>query len=242
MNPTNANTKPLHSNPTMTTPRPILKTHSSLECFPSPSKALPFTFLHSPHVHFPPTPTLSVVQTTHSPYVYDRAPIVVSPNTCRLPARGGRVYNAFSVSAPSSPTAGSYFHSRPFEVCEPEHITEPTMLPLAFPGLMPDLSSSSSESEDSDAPISPFRVAHDAPITLGVETDAAHPLTPTACPPAEALAFLPHPHTQAVAKGRPKPKRKATGWNRRTHPSLDATETFGDDRENLSLDGCLGGF
>lgn len=51
-----------------------------------------FLLLHSPHVHFPPTPRLVRSGITHSPGTYDRAPIEVSPNQCEMPARGCRVY------------------------------------------------------------------------------------------------------------------------------------------------------
>ena len=47
-----------------------------------------------PHVHFPPSPTISSTYITHSPATYDRAPIVVSQNTCELPERGRRVYTS----------------------------------------------------------------------------------------------------------------------------------------------------
>lgn len=224
------------------TPRPILKTHSSMEYFPSPSTALPFKFLHSPHVHFPPTPTLTDTQTTHSPFVYDRAPIVVSPNTCQLPERGGRVYHAFSMNQPPQIVAhpkGSYFHPRAFEVCEPEHFDEfPTPPPL-----IPDLSSSSSsESEDSDACASSpvYSPIHDLSISRTTQQDTPyHPsysLTAT-CLQDEALAFLPHPHSQME---RPRLKRRRTSRSR--PPALDVKESCTEVDNHLSLDGCLGGF
>jgi len=129
-------------------PRPILKTPWH-DPFPSPLAALPF--LHSPHVHFPPTPTLTDTRPTHSSSAYDRAPIVVSPNTCELPRRGERVY-APSIQVPAPlplpvslpltsvhPRAlpscrshhqprqpiGSYFHPRAFEAYE--HQREPSL-------------------------------------------------------------------------------------------------------------------
>ncbi|TFK69886.1 hypothetical protein BDN72DRAFT_839791 [Pluteus cervinus] len=77
--------------------RPILKT-STDSSDASIANALPFAscskyqVLYSPHVHFPPTPTLTSIEITHSPSVYDRAPIVVAPNACALPERGGRFY------------------------------------------------------------------------------------------------------------------------------------------------------
>jgi len=74
-------------------PRPVLKALSFLST-ETASNPLPFsscsTILDSPHVHFPPTPTLTSTEITHSPFTYDRAPIVVAPNLCALPERGGR--------------------------------------------------------------------------------------------------------------------------------------------------------
>lgn len=74
-------------------PRPILKALSFFST-EAASNPLPFsscsTILDSPHVHFPPTPTLTSTEITHSPFTYDRAPIVVAPNLCALPERGGR--------------------------------------------------------------------------------------------------------------------------------------------------------
>lgn len=223
------------------TPRPILKTCPTNGSFPSPSTALPFKFLHSPHVHFPPTPTLTDTQITHSPFVYDRAPIVVSPNTCQLPERGGRVYSAFTMNEPSSaPPKGSYFHPRAFEVCGLEPLNDDPPHPLDPPPLIPDLSSS--ESEDSDAcassPVNSTR--HDFNISRASGRDPQYPtiLTPT-CPQDEALAFLPHPHSQTSMKPRPKLKRMETP---KRPPALRVKESFGEADRELSLDGCLGGF
>ncbi|KAF5384804.1 hypothetical protein D9615_000940 [Tricholomella constricta] len=227
----------------MTTPRPILKTRCPDECFPSPSTALPFKFLHSPHVHFPPTPSLADIQTTHSPFVYDRAPIIVSPNTCNLPERGGRVYSAFTMDeASAAPPKGSYFHPRAYEACEPEHLNEPSRsLPDAPPALISDFSSSS-ESEDSDVcASSPVHLpTHDFNIPPASRRDSIYPLTPT-CPQDEALAFLPHPRSQTtLLKERAKPRRRGTGRSRPT--ALDVHESFASMDRELSLDGCLGGF
>ncbi len=60
--------------------------------FSSCSQAQFLLLEHSPHVHFPPTPCLVRPGITHSSSTYDRAPIEVSPNQCKLPARGCRVY------------------------------------------------------------------------------------------------------------------------------------------------------
>ncbi|TFK42245.1 hypothetical protein BDQ12DRAFT_572866, partial [Crucibulum laeve] len=144
-------------------PRPILKAMPELCVAPSTSSPLPFAscpqILHSPHVHFPPTPSLSSTEITHSPFAYDRAPINVSPNACAIPERGGRKCNTprrVVRRIPHEAPKGSYFHPRAFEVCERETPVELPRSPLSVhdyfndhpPSLIPDLSSS--ESDDSD--------------------------------------------------------------------------------------------
>nr|GAT50276.1 predicted protein [Mycena chlorophos] len=46
----------------------------------------------APSVHFPPSPSLSRTYATHSAQRYDRRCIEVAPNACELPARGCRTY------------------------------------------------------------------------------------------------------------------------------------------------------
>ncbi|KAF8167183.1 hypothetical protein B0H34DRAFT_3957 [Crassisporium funariophilum] len=110
----------------------------SYRLFPEPdvcfgfesSSPLPFatcpSMLDSPHVHFPPTPTLTSTEITHSPFIYDRAPIIVTPNTCALPRRGDRKLFGGGNSPCLSPNAakGGYFHPRAFEADkrEPESL------------------------------------------------------------------------------------------------------------------------
>ena len=98
----------------MPAPRPILKGLPS--SFVSSETAsnhdpLPFSscsnIVDSPHVHFPPTPTLTSTAITHSSFIYDRAPIVVTPNICALPERGGRKLIG---SNSSNPGGLGYFH------------------------------------------------------------------------------------------------------------------------------------
>ncbi|KAJ6601113.1 hypothetical protein DFH09DRAFT_831053, partial [Mycena vulgaris] len=120
--------------------RPILKALPDADLseptLPDPSSSNPLPFaacssrvlFYDPHVHFPSTPSLTLIADTHSPGTYDRAPIVVSPNSCALPKRGDRVY-------PAPPLKGSYFHPRAFEACEAEPV----------PPLLPDLSSETDE-------------------------------------------------------------------------------------------------
>lgn len=59
--------------------------------------------LDSPHVHFPPTPTLTRTEMTHSRLSYDRKPISVSPNLCALPGRGERTLDYFHIRQPHKP-------------------------------------------------------------------------------------------------------------------------------------------
>lgn len=67
--------------------------------------------LYSPHVHFPSTPTLVSTQPTHSAAIYDRAPILVSPNLLEIPEWGTRIYSpslgTFRISKLSSPDVPS---------------------------------------------------------------------------------------------------------------------------------------
>jgi len=93
----------------MPAPRPILKgsiVSSETASNPFPFSSCPNIF-DSPHVHFPPTPTLTSTEITHSSFMYDRAPIVVTPNICALPERGGR---KFSGSNSNQGGGLGYFH------------------------------------------------------------------------------------------------------------------------------------
>ncbi|KAI0732429.1 hypothetical protein C8Q72DRAFT_148546 [Fomitopsis betulina] len=153
-------------------PRPILKRDS----YPAPladDSELPFTmcdYIISPRVHFPPTPNIASLSFTHSPNTYDRAPIVISPNSgcLQLPKRGER--RLYSPSAdfdgerrgrtrsrcasrerdsPSPDVKGSYFHPRAFEACSPEPLDSPAT-PLNFSSSPPDLIRDVSPSEEED--------------------------------------------------------------------------------------------
>lgn len=67
---------------------------SDLQCHQQCLEPFPFatcaTVEVSPHVHFPPTPTLTSIFITHSSSVYDRTPAEVLPNACALPGRHER--------------------------------------------------------------------------------------------------------------------------------------------------------
>ncbi|KAJ7650002.1 hypothetical protein FB45DRAFT_858924 [Roridomyces roridus] len=212
-------------------PRPILKALPlDLDCPP----ALPFAgrVLFTPHVHFPSTP-LTFTGNTHSPGSYDRAPIVVSPNSCALPERGGRVYR------PTAPK-GSYFHPRAYEACEAEPMPR-----TAVPGLLPD----TSETDDaSDECASPPLSAAEPPVAIRMPAMGT-PYYPTPIPSTHsqsefnhALSFLPYPPSPMCPPspetiGMKRPQRPRPG-PRRSRRSVQIV-SFRDPGEG---DGCLGGF
>ncbi|KAI4517016.1 hypothetical protein GGG16DRAFT_52113 [Schizophyllum commune] len=216
-------------------PRPILKAFAS-EAIPASTQyqpplsgALPFaTYPHgmqTPHVHFPPTPGLASHHTTHSPAQYDRAPIVIEPNACALPERGGRVCSPPSKKRRTAPAKGSYFHPRAYEAIEPESPSSPP--PLILDTSASSSSSSSSESTDeSDACMSP----------------------PVASPKEERrLSFLPHaPWAEMDQDIRPSPTkrkhtRRPTGPIRRTSSARVPFSSFAESSEDDDA-ACLGGF
>ncbi|EIW87356.1 hypothetical protein CONPUDRAFT_141505 [Coniophora puteana RWD-64-598 SS2] len=120
---------------------------------------------------------------THSASYYDRSSVVVQPNQCAMPGRHARTVEDDPSVQPASPSLspslipfskeraeeraqslrmGSYFHPRAFEACEPEP-PEPKPEERPFPAcadpptrppaLVPDVGSSSSESDESDGSI-----------------------------------------------------------------------------------------
>ncbi|KAG6899026.1 hypothetical protein C0993_001629 [Termitomyces sp. T159_Od127] len=225
----------------MTTLRPILKTRpaSNLnDYFPSPSNALPFKLLTSPHVHFPPSSTLTDIQMTHSPFVYDRAPIVVLPNACKLPERGGRDYSAYGIMrAPRRKSAqGSDFDLRPHHSHHHDEEEDENPPPLVH--------DHSSESEDSDACISsPAHADEYDTIPSKSDNHTPYDIGPMSSP--RTLAFFSHPHDSEHQKRplrRPKLKRKQTGLGPRAAAFMAGKNTFAGADGELSLDGCLGGF
>lgn len=116
-------------------PKPILKRSATVpETDPFHSQRYPN---RSHGVHFPPSPA-TCTYSVHSAAAYDRSPIVVTPNNCALPERGGRTYTLDE----SQPRRGiSYardFHPRALAFASPRS---------ALPQLIPDLSSESDESD-----------------------------------------------------------------------------------------------
>lgn len=102
------------------------------------ARQLPDTL--TPRVHFPSTPSMiTSMHQTHAPHIYDRAPIIVSPNVCLLPER-------------EEEEKGSYFHPRAFEAwkeVERSPITPSDLVHLSIPAhIFP--SDIALESDDSD--------------------------------------------------------------------------------------------
>lgn len=118
-------------------PRPILKRTSSAS---SSSEKLA--------VHFPPSPALVRTFVAHSPAAYDRSPIVVGPNDCALPERGGRTYVLGEQPEPSSSRRRA--SSKSGRLLHPRAIRD-NMIP-SMPALIPDLSSESDESDGFPSP------------------------------------------------------------------------------------------
>ncbi|KDQ62908.1 hypothetical protein JAAARDRAFT_359314 [Jaapia argillacea MUCL 33604] len=148
-------------------PRPILKRQ-----LPCTSASSPFPFAScpappfSPHVHFPPTPILTSTHPAHSPSTYDRAPILVSPNSCALPHRNEREYEVDSLgecsgqagrlddcrgrtmSGKSINVKGSYFHPRAYEASGGREASPDATYDAAFGAGIEDRTSDFTDSDD----------------------------------------------------------------------------------------------
>ncbi|KAK0465977.1 uncharacterized protein EV420DRAFT_1261161 [Desarmillaria tabescens] len=211
-------------------PRPILKPLATARAVGSSTSSLAFpTQTESPHVHFPPTPAISSTYAAHSPNTYDRAPIVVSPNSCELPERGERVYTSTSPNTVSP--KGSYFHPHAYEACQPEPELPPSMLAV------PDLSmSASSESEDSDGYGSPQIVPPPIP------PNTTYPPIPRTCSPEEfnhVLSFLPHRKDSMCSLDSETRRARRAKTSEANRSARSATSSAFSEP---GLDGCLGGF
>ncbi|KAG9308954.1 hypothetical protein JVU11DRAFT_4607 [Chiua virens] len=203
---------------------------SDLYCHQQCPEPFPFatssTVNVSPHVHFPPTPTLTSTFITHSSTVYDRTPAAVLPNTCALPGRHER-----EIIEPSCPRRtrhlwnwdaegpqGSYFHPR-------------------------GSASESSESDDSDVLQTPPEPSLEPPIAVRFGCrNTSNPMSPYSPSEEEiqsALFFLPHapvtPLTRKGTRGSPSLGRRETADGRIQRRNDFAVPT-------LDFEGCLGGF
>ncbi|KAF7302394.1 hypothetical protein HMN09_00873100 [Mycena chlorophos] len=180
--------------------------------------------MFSPHVHFPTHPC-TLTGAAHSPGSYDRAPIPVSPNSCAIPERGGRVY-AYNGSPMGSPK-GSYFHPHAYEAWEaPERQPE-----ADEEEPVPEFGHFSSESSEyttdecaSPDPGSPPAGIRIAPIGGGHPLRSRHSQE-------HVLSFLPHPHPPTPGSGLHPVKRE-----RRKRPR---PRRRSEDAEDYN---CLGGF
>jgi len=132
-------------------PPPILK--SSMMQPSNPFAVCPRVY--SPHVHFPPTPGMTSVHTTHSSHTYDRTPLTIAQNPCALPDRGERYYDNDDSSIPREShlrgsSKGSYFHPRAYEVCEREKFDSLSSNSLPLPLMHPSSLSMASEADEAD--------------------------------------------------------------------------------------------
>jgi len=163
--------------------------------------------------------------------MYDRAPIVVTPNACALPERNERTYPAVSEPPPCprkcratrAAAQGATLHPQALAATNSYNKTSD---PIGrMPSRVPDLSfsSESDESDISSTPPEPTSFpSHHPPISIVVDGTVG---------PAAALAFLPH------ANERVKPRRERSRSKTRGACSARKSEFALPD-----LDGCLGGF
>ncbi|KAI0053397.1 hypothetical protein FA95DRAFT_1601041 [Auriscalpium vulgare] len=213
-----------HQQPPAPSPFPFATCSSQHQQPPAPS---PFPFatcssLAPQRVHFPPSPALASTHLTHAANDYDRAPIVVMPNACALPARNDRTYTPCDDHPRKrAPRPSHTPHFPPAYPATPRaHDPFP---PTALPPLVPDLSSESDES-DTTPPSAPLL----APISLRLPSSAHAPK-----PRPSDLAFLPHPPSPEQERGRKRSPVRARG-----HRSSARRSEFAAPE----LEGCLGGF
>lgn len=228
-----------------TTLRPCLKHHTDPDPPASPNSPLPFALsscVLGPRVHFPPAPGLCQTHLTHSASIYDRAPIVVLPNDCALPARNDRTYTPSSECPKkrrsaqiAATTHGAAIHPHPFAESAKAQATAGTVPAASIsppdpvgrvPLLVADLSSSESDESDVSTPPVPNRfpsMGH-PPISI---VDGNGDATAT------ALSFLPH------ANEREKPRKERSS---RSRPQGSPRSVRRSEFAVPELDGCLGGF
>jgi hypothetical protein len=160
----------------MSSPRPILKRHSN----PSSSN----------NVHFS---SLTATFSAHSKHVYDRSPIVVTPNSCALPERGcpGRTYALGDPSYPPFVPIPHPYHPPALAAStahNPRRNTGRVLHPRALlatpapayppPRLIPDFSESDESDSSAYNPISsdplpyyPHAHTHPADTSLSIPLD-----------------------------------------------------------------------
>jgi len=190
-----------------------------------------------PFVHFPPTPTLTSTYVVDPPRLYDRTPIVVTENECRLPQRGcpGRTYDASDM-----PTGDHAHPSKAFRHSQANSNMQP------IPGLAADEGSSSDSDGLASPPSSGYRgsmniaspLCHSlcswdrhSPLchmsSIGRDTD---PRTFLPYPPSSHRPS--HPHSPSVSTNLTRPSPRKTRSTR-------VTPSFVSELDSSS---CLGGF
>jgi hypothetical protein len=209
----------------MPSPKPCLKAQLHSESDPLPFASYP-KGLPSPHVHFPPTPSLTSMHVADSPRTYDRAPIVTSQNWCALPERGDRTYSPTSESWNLKQAKGSYFHPDAYEACEPEPLVSHIAVHPS-PSLIPDVLS---ESDESDGPVATLSDSN--PISVYITQYSPIPHSYSRDNLDAVLSFLPHSSGREREKGR---KRRSPS---RPRLEIKSSDVFSEP----ALDGCLGGF
>jgi len=190
-------------------------------------------------VHFPPSPATRTYS-AYSAAAYDRSPIVVAPNSCALPERGGRTYTLDESQPRRGISFARDFHPRALAFAS-------TRTPL--PQLIPDVSSESEESDGWTAALAPSTSSH---ANFGIHGLAG---PPSKCNPnvygdadmntysncVDALAFLPHPPTPPSHKHQdiesidpfPQSYHRRRGGRETKHDSVsDRTPIKGSDTQH----------
>jgi hypothetical protein len=195
---------------------------------------------------------LTCTYDAYSAATYDRSPIVVAPNVCALPERGGRTYvldDSLSLARP-----------RPRAPCYPTRPSDPSL-----PALIPDLSS---ESDESDAFPSPNLENQEfnfiAPNQHGLKAANDDPLSFLPYSPSKPYCS-PIKEDAAVEKSKPRRERKNDASRDRNRIRNDDNMSRRKPSHSLQLssyasshsspfscdsfssfalrdDGCLGGF
>ena len=174
-------------------PKPILKRAVTAPPQKTDSSYLSQGYPNRAHgVHFPPSPATRTYS-AYSAAAYDRSPIIVAPNNCALPERGGRTYTLDESQPPRRGISFARdFHPRALAFASSRS---------ALPQLIPDVSS---ESDESDGWSSVPPPSTNSPTTFGIHGLAGPPAKCnsdvygdvdmnglTNC--VDALAFLPYP-------------------------------------------------
>lgn len=213
-------------------PRPILKPSAS--CVTAAARG----------VHFPPSPRLTRTFSALPSCDYDRSPIVVAPNTCALPERGGRTYTE-DQQALCSPTR---CHRSPRDRRDSDEVhpralapanaapRSPTTACPSYPPPPPLVPDFSSESDESDGFMSPPPESYQQQVDVFSSSSSTIDLLPS------ALAFLPHPTKLAIEHTAPQPipaRPSRPRCVRRESPqarSVRRSSIYGEEEEDGEYD------